>query len=169
VEDFSQKIDFQESAFEQYLSTSFGHATRVLVSSARRAELIHELGIHLWPAVRLNQIAFLFNSKGAPVAFATWAFVTDEVAQLLQSDPKYRLDLSEWNEGDQLWLVDFVAPFGDARNLIRKIRATCLPGCWRVRGIRRHVGGKAPRVVDLKLAAVQRHQIPAKAHDGIAN
>jgi hemolysin-activating ACP:hemolysin acyltransferase len=156
VQDFSRTIDFPESGFERHLSTAFGHATRVLVSSARRTDAIHGLGIHLWPAVRLNQIAFLFNSKGSPVAFATWAFVTDEVAQLLQTNPDYRLDLSEWNEGDQLWLVDFVAPFGDARNLIRKIRVACLPGSWRVRGIRRYAAGKMSRVVDFGLAAIPR-------------
>lgn len=153
--DISRNIEFRESGFEQHLSMIFGHAARVLVSSTRRADPVHGLGLNLWPAVRLNQIAFLFNTKGAPVAFATWAFVTNEVAELLQSDPNYRLDISEWNEGDQLWLVDFVAPFGDARNLVRKIRASCLPGSWRVRGIRRYTRERVARVVDFEMAARQ--------------
>ena len=152
--DISRNFDYPESDFERQLSANFGHATRVLVSSARRTESLQPLGIDLWPAVRLNQIGFLYNSKGSPVAFATWAFVTDEVAQAMLADPDYRMDISEWNEGDQLWLVDFVAPFGgEARNLARKLRSVYLPGAWRVRGVRRYAGGKQPRVVDFNRGA----------------
>ena len=152
--DISRNIDYPESEFERQLSANFGHAARVLVSSVRRTQALKDLGIHLWPAVRLNQIGFLYNSKGSPVAFATWAFVTDEVAQSMLADPNYCMDISEWNEGDQLWLVDFVAPFGEARNLVRKIFAVYLPGAWRVRGIRRYADGRQPRVVDFNRKAV---------------
>jgi hemolysin-activating ACP:hemolysin acyltransferase len=152
--DISRNIDYPESEFERQLSAKFGHAARVLVSSARRSQVLKDLGLHLWPAVRLNQIGFLYNSKGSPVAFATWAFVTDEVAQAMLADPNYCLDISEWNEGDQLWLCDFVAPFGEARNLVRKLRTVYLPGAWRVRGIRGYADRKQPRVVDFKLKAV---------------
>lgn len=151
--DISKNIDYPESEFERQLSANFGHAARVLVSSARRTDALKDLGIHLWPAVRLNQIGFLYNSKGSPVAFATWAFVTDEVAQSMLADPNYCMDISEWNEGDQLWLVDFVAPFGEARNLVRKLFAAYLPGAWHVRGIRRYADGRQPRVVDFNLKA----------------
>ena len=151
--DISKNFDDPESEFERHLSTNFGHAVRVLTSSSRRTEALQPLGVHLWPAVRLNQIGFLFNSRGSPVAFATWAFVTDEVAQSLLGDPNYCMDISEWNEGDQLWLVDFVAPFGEARNLVRKLFAAYLPGAWRVRGIRRYADGKQSRVVDFKRKA----------------
>jgi cytolysin-activating lysine-acyltransferase len=151
--DISKNFDYPESEFERQLSANFGHASRVLVSSARRTQALKDLGLHLWPAVRLNQIGFLYNSKGSPVAFATWAFVTDEVAQTMLADPNYCMDISEWNEGDQLWMVDFVAPFGEARNLVRKLRATYLPGAWRVRGIRRYADGKQSRVVDFNRKA----------------
>ncbi|HYJ42183.1 MAG TPA: toxin-activating lysine-acyltransferase [Steroidobacteraceae bacterium] len=151
--DISKNFDYPENDFERQLSANFGHAIRVLASCDRRTEALQPLGIHLWPAVRLNQIGFLYNSKGSPVAFATWAFVTDEVAQSMLADPNYNMDISEWNEGDQLWLVDFVAPFGEARNLMRKLCTVYLPGAWRVRGIRRYSKGKQPRVVDFKRKA----------------
>ena len=152
--DISKNIDYPESEFERQLSANFGHAVRVLTSSSRRTGVLQPLGVELWPAVRLNQIGFLYNSQGSPVAFATWAFVTDEVAQSMLADPNYRMDISEWNEGDQLWLVDLVAPFGEARNLVRKLCAVYLPGAWRVRGIRRYTNGRQPRVVDFNRKAV---------------
>jgi cytolysin-activating lysine-acyltransferase len=151
--DISRNFEDPESEFERQLSANFGHATRVLASSARRGQSLHDVSLNLWPAVRLNQIGFLYNSRGSPVAFATWAFVTDEVAQTLLADPNHRLDISEWNEGDQLWLVDFVAPFGEARNLARKLRSIYLPGAWRVRGVRRYADGRQPRVVDFQRKA----------------
>lgn len=152
--DISKNFDYPENPFERQLSANFGHAVRVLTSSAQRTGALQPLGIRLWPAVRLNQIGFLFNSKGSPVAFATWAFVTDEVAQTLLADPGYCMDISEWNEGDQLWLVDFVAPFGEARNLARKLCNCYLPGDWRVRGMRRYADGKPSRVVDFRRKVV---------------
>jgi hemolysin-activating ACP:hemolysin acyltransferase len=151
--DISKNIDYPEGEFERHLSANFGHAVRVLTSSARRTEALQPLGIHLWPAVRLNQIGFLYNSRGSPVAFATWAFVTNAVAQSLLADPNYQMDISEWNEGDQLWLVDFVASVGEAHNLVRKLRTVYLPGAWRVRGIRRYADGRQPRVVDFRRRA----------------
>ena len=59
--DISKNFDYPESDFERQLSAKFGHAVRVLVSSARRTEALQPLGVHLWPAVRLNQIGFLQN------------------------------------------------------------------------------------------------------------
>jgi len=76
------------------------------------------------------------------------------VAQTMLEDPDYCMDISEWNEGDRLWLVDFVAPFGEARNLARKLCNCYLPGNWRVRGMRRYADGKPSRVVDFRRKVV---------------
>lgn len=154
--DISRNFDWEQSEFELRQSAAYGHAVRVLTSSRQhRNENVHTLAASLWPAVRLNQIAFLYNSKGAPVAFVTWAYVTGDVATLLEQDPDYRLDISEWNEGDQVWIVDLVAPFGDLRNLLRKLRATCFSDLRRVRGTRRYAGGRRARTVDRRVSSIR--------------
>jgi hemolysin-activating ACP:hemolysin acyltransferase len=59
--------------------------------------------------------------------------VTKEVASSLRDYEEASLDLSERNEGDLLWITDVVAPFGDVRALVKKMKQ-CVPhndGCVR--------------------------------------
>lgn len=139
----------RESPAETRKSATFGHAMRLLWSSERREIAVGATARRLWPAVQLNQIAFLYNSKGMPSAYATWAFLTPETAERLREDPDYLLALDEWIEGEALWLIDLVAPFGDVVNLARKLRKACFPTIDRVQAIRRH--GSAARHVSLAL------------------
>jgi hypothetical protein len=43
----------------------------------------------------------LFNPRGEPVAYATWAFLTNECGERIVRDPGYVLHPSERNEGDK--------------------------------------------------------------------
>lgn len=49
----------------------------------------------------------------APVVYASWAMVTQEVEQRLLQGHK-RLRPEEWDSGDIPWLIDIVAPYGGA-------------------------------------------------------
>ncbi len=142
----------RESPAETRKSATFGHAVRLLWSSDRREITVGSTARRLWPAVQLDQIAFLYNSKGMPSAYATWAFLTPETAERLLEDPDYLLALDEWIEGEELWLIDLVAPFGDVANLVRKLRGAFFPAIDRVQAIRRH--GSAARHVSLTLRPI---------------
>jgi cytolysin-activating lysine-acyltransferase len=52
----------------------------------------------------------------APIAVATWAFVSEEIDKRLQSDPAPRIRLrpEEWRSGDIGWIVDLA---GDPRGI----------------------------------------------------
>jgi len=141
---------YQESPYERDLSCKYGRAVRLLtIASRRRNDSLKLVAARLWPAVKLNQIAFLYDSSGAAVAFASWAFLTQPVADLLLTDPSYELDISEWNEGDQLWLIDFYAPYGDAWSLCRKLRQFHLQDARRLRAVRNYANGNRKRSVDV--------------------
>lgn len=48
-------------------------------------------------------------------------------------DAQYRtgesgLGPGDWNAGDRGWIVDFVAPFGDAAAMARDLRTNVFPG-----------------------------------------
>lgn len=66
----------------------------------------------IFPAIALNQIQFYFNDNGAVVGYVVWAFLTPEVADRLSRCHDERLHISEWNEGEELWILDIVAPRG---------------------------------------------------------
>lgn len=72
------------------------------------------------PALMTRQFQ-LWRRNGRPVGFASWATVSDEVEQRMKSGmPKLRPD--EWQSGDRAWLVDMVAPFGNADRLLADLK-----------------------------------------------
>jgi hemolysin-activating ACP:hemolysin acyltransferase len=60
--------------------------------------------------------------------------VTEDVAASLGDSAEDTLDLSERNEGDLLWITDIVAPFGDLRALVKKMRQSVPHNNGSVRG-----------------------------------
>lgn len=145
------KSSYIESESEVRLSASLGHAVRLsLMTPASRLPL-HLVCRNLWSAISLGQIDFIFDSKGIPVGFATWAFVTDECASLLIGNADYQPHLSEWNEGCNLWIVDFVTPYGNAAALARKLRSGVLGAADHVRGVRRYNSKSTRRSIGLSV------------------
>lgn len=63
----------------------------------------------------------LYCDKERPRAFVSWAFFNAEAeARYLAEDS--RLELDDWRSGDRLWMIDFIAPFGDAGGVCRDLR-----------------------------------------------
>ncbi len=142
-------IAYPESPHETRTSALYGHALRLLWSTSGKHAALGDISRRLWPAVLHKQIDFLFNSKGIPVGFVTWAYLTEACAQELMRDPDYVLHLSEWNEGDQLWIMDIVSVPGHVRNVARKLRETRLRHASRVHGRRPRRGERGFRRVCL--------------------
>lgn len=64
----------------------------------------------------------LFKVGNKPYAFVSWANLNDQViARVMGGNP--RLSPSEWNCGDQAWLIDIVAPFGGAEGVLKELKA----------------------------------------------
>lgn len=66
----------------------------------------------LLPAIYHNQYR-LYHLKGRPVGLVTWAWMSAEVETAYVRNPR-GLQPGHWKSGDRGWLLDFVAPFGDA-------------------------------------------------------
>ena len=67
----------------------------------------------------LHRQFHIFYDDGKPVGLATWARCNEGATAKLRNgvlDPDHRLTLDEWASGDDVWLVDLVAPFGTAEN-----------------------------------------------------
>jgi hemolysin-activating ACP:hemolysin acyltransferase len=61
----------------------------------------------------------------APIAVVTWAFVSEEVDQRLQSHLSHRIRLrpDEWKSGDIGWIVDIVGSPAGAREVLAWLKA----------------------------------------------
>lgn len=77
----------------------------------------------IMPAL-IHQQFYLFRDGDQPVGLAMWAKCTPVAAAKLDRgmiEPENRLTLEEWNSGNQIWLVDLIAPFANADNRHREI------------------------------------------------
>lgn len=104
------------------ISFEFGAVARLLAFTDLRTLDLGSFEAQVIPPLRLRQRVILFNKRQLPIAYASWAYVTEAVAGELTQSLGRPLHLSEWNEGTILWLVDFVAPEGRARRLARELR-----------------------------------------------
>jgi cytolysin-activating lysine-acyltransferase len=105
------------------VASDLGSATSLLLLTPRAQARLSALEHLLWPPVRLAQVSFLYNEFGTPIAYCTWAFLTDDVGDDLAANPNRGLEFHEWNEGLNLWVMDVVAPFGGVRELLMNLRS----------------------------------------------
>jgi cytolysin-activating lysine-acyltransferase len=84
---------------------------------------ISDLEWLVMPAL-IHEQFYLFRDGEQPVGLAMWAKCSTNAAAKLDRgmiEPENRLTLDEWNSGNQVWLVDLIAPFATAENKQREI------------------------------------------------
>jgi len=74
------------------------------------------------PPIILKQARIFRDAKQDPIAFMSWALVSDEVDQRLKRGGQ-KLAPSEWNSGQNFWIIDLVTPFGDALPILEVIHS----------------------------------------------
>lgn len=89
--------------------------TLLLASPPHRHLFIADLEWRLLPAIASSQFR-LITKDNRPLAFVTWAFLSDEIKERLKSaggsnSGAGRLKPEEWRSGKNHVIVDFVSPF----------------------------------------------------------
>ena len=106
------------------VSHMLGEMTWLMTQSPlHRVFSLADLEWLVMPAL-IHQQFYLFRDGDQPVGLAMWAKCTAAAAAKLDGgmiEPENRLTLEEWNSGDQVWLVDLVAPFANAENKQREM------------------------------------------------
>lgn len=89
--------------------SALGQAVWLMSMSPQHKSLpIQSIETRTLPAILLKQFKLYFKGK-QPVAFVSWAMVTDDVkAKLAAGDA---LELKDWRSGPHLVAVDVVSPF----------------------------------------------------------
>ncbi|WP_107671196.1 toxin-activating lysine-acyltransferase [Cyanothece sp. BG0011] len=103
-----------------------GSLTHLMMSSKlhQRYQIIDISGRFL-PSLIHNQFRYCeMDSK--PLGFVNWAWLSDEVEEKFKTG-KYVLKLDEWQSGNNLWFLEFIAPFGHANLMIKDLRNNILP------------------------------------------
>lgn len=92
-------------------------------SPLHRGLAIADLEWLVMPALVHEQF-YMFRDGQRPVGLALWARCSSAGARKLELgmiEPENRLTLEEWKDGEELWLVDLIAPFANAENRQREI------------------------------------------------
>ena len=95
--------------------SALGQAVWLMSMSAEHKELpIKSLDARVLPAILYKQFRLYFKGK-QPVAFVSWAVVTDQVRTRLEAGGE--IALADWRAGRNLVVVDCVSPFAPAEKV----------------------------------------------------
>lgn len=97
----------------------------LMQQSATRHLFLADLEWRVMPALVLDQ-AKLYMRDQAPLAYVSWAKLSEAAARRYRQPP-YHLAPSDWKSGDQVWIIDLVAPFGNAQEILKDIRENLFP------------------------------------------
>jgi cytolysin-activating lysine-acyltransferase len=125
-----------------------GEVANLMASNARyRAFPIVSLSVWIDPAIMTNQLAIFYDSySGNPVGYITWAFLAPDVEHRWLKDPNVLLHDSEWNEGGNLWIMDFLAIPGYCEDIIEFIEQNMFSDQSQAFSLRRNDDGRVRKV-----------------------
>lgn len=116
-----------------------GYGCQLLKHTSRRSLSLHAVTTFLHPACKLSQIIIgLCAHRHTPRAYLTYAYLTDDVLDQFKAGSTRILDISEWNEGDNLFIMDIVAPFGMVHSFLSHVQTTRFPHVNEFHYHRRH-------------------------------
>jgi cytolysin-activating lysine-acyltransferase len=72
------------------------------------------------PATLHEQIAFFYDIKNEPIGFVTWCKLSRKTSDMFIKYLNFKLHLSEWNEGDQIWINSFYCTRQSLRGICKK-------------------------------------------------
>ena len=125
-----------------------GVVAHLMANNARyRAYPLVSLSAWIDPAIVTNQLAIFHESySGNPVGYMTWAFLAPDVEHRWLSDPNVLLHESEWNEGGNLWIMDFLAMPGYCEDIIEFIEKNMFADHSQASSLRRKDDGTVRKV-----------------------
>jgi len=82
-----------------------------LHSTSHRNMPLSGLSALLLPAIAKRQF-LLASHNGQPVAYISWANLSEEAEHRYLNQHPLHMAEADWNSGDRMWILDWVAPFG---------------------------------------------------------
>lgn len=103
-------------------ATAFGSAAWLWLHSPRHRNVsLHTLSTLLLPAIKEGKF-ILVSERGQPVFYMSWADLDEAAeARYLQHSPE-QMRQQDWNSGERLWILDWIAPFGHTRLMMQLVR-----------------------------------------------
>ena len=94
-------------------------------SPSHKQFFISDLEWFVMTPVMLQQFR-TYYATDKPVGVVLWANVSDEVAERL-AEGTTKLRPQDWKSGDKLWIVEVIAPFGGAEEMVKDLKEKVFP------------------------------------------
>ena len=108
-------------------ATAFGSAAWLWLHSARHRNVpMHTLSTLLLPAIKHGKF-ILVSERGQPVFYMSWAELDEEAEARYLSQSPEQMRQSDWDSGQRLWILDWIAPFGHTRLMRQLVGSRLLP------------------------------------------
>ena len=91
-----------------------------------RHTLLSELEWRVIPALVQDQ-ARLFMREDTPLAYVSWACMDAKTANRYRLPP-HQLSFQDWRSGDDIWVIDTIAPFGGLPKIMEELRSVVFMG-----------------------------------------
>jgi cytolysin-activating lysine-acyltransferase len=129
----SKKTDNKEIFVPKYLSieSSLGVATLLAAKSKAHQNLsILDLETLIKPAILHTQFKIFRSPKNLPIAFISWAKLSDKSDKTIIEDTKNgrKLSVGDWNSGKNIWIMNVIDPFGIGVEALDKLNGADLKG-----------------------------------------
>ncbi len=72
------------------------------------------------PPLHLAQCALWYDTDHTPVAYASWAYLTDEASEGYAAQTRV-IQPTDWNAGENPWIINFICPFGGVMSAVRDL------------------------------------------------
>lgn len=112
----------------------------LLCSNVHRAYQIADIGAVFFPPIQCNQFR-LYHQNKRLVGLVTWAYLTPEVQEKYLSGT-YNLHPEDWSAGDNLWIIDWISPFGHTKQIARDLRKNVFTTTQALKAIRIKPNGR---------------------------
>lgn len=100
----------------------FGHVVWLYTQSpASRYYFIQDMESRVLPPIILEQCKLYLQTSGGslPIAYVSWAYLSPEVEEKYLATQ--RIAPSDWKSGENLWLIDVLAPFGGEQAILKEL------------------------------------------------
>ncbi|ADG93152.1 RTX toxin-activating protein C [Arcobacter nitrofigilis DSM 7299] len=127
----NKNIEQKNKTFEMKAKVTevLGEAVLVLLNSPahRLSFFVGDLEWLLIPAISKEQFRLYRDKENKPVGLILWAFVDNEVDKKLEMGIG-KLGFNDWTSGENLWVIDLIAPMGGGDKMLGELKDTVFKG-----------------------------------------
>lgn len=122
--------------------------------------------LHVWllPPAQLSQMSVFLGDDQRLLGYMTWAWFDQETERRWKAGEVNVLHISEWNEGDRLWIIDFVTLPGCTETCVKLAPRVFPEGTVAFALARRNVIGQSTVTKWTRSGGSHRHLHRARGH-----